>query len=142
MKISTEIPVRGDVQIFKDGKLLLEKKNLIVTVGKTFLADAFLGAAGNAFNYVGVGTGTASPAITDTALSAEIARVAFTSVTQVDNVITTSTAFTAGVATGTWAEAGIFNDSSAGTLFSRVTFSSISKGALDSVVVNWVITIG
>jgi hypothetical protein len=49
--------------------------------------------------------------------------------------------FSAGTGTGAITEAGIFNASSAGTLLCRTVFSVINKGALDTLVITWKVTV-
>ena len=48
--------------------------------------------------------------------------------------------FNAGEATGAITEAGLLNASSGGTLFDRVTFPVINKGALDIYNIDFTIT--
>jgi hypothetical protein len=73
----------------------------------------------------------------------EIARAAFTSSSVSTNVVSLSNTYAAGTGTGSISEAGIFtNATSGGTMLSHVVFSSIGKGALDTLTINWTITIG
>lgn len=126
-----------------DGKLktLINKDNLIVTIGKSFLA-AWLAATSqsNSFMpYTAVGTGTSSPALGNTALQTELARLANTPGSTA-NVLTLGATYGPGVATGAITEAGLFSAASVGTMFSRVTFSVQNVAPGDTLIVNWSIT--
>ena len=134
--------MRGDVVIKLNDEVVLEKKNLIVTAGKAFLASAVLNSSTSPFTYMAIGTGTTAAAVTDTALATELTRSAFTTSSVASNVVTLTTTYAAGTGTGTLTEAGILNNSSGGTLLSRVVFAAISKGSADSLTITWTITVG
>jgi len=137
-----QINLVGEVQILKNGEVVLEKKNLIVQVGKNFLANAVINAS-SPFVAIAIGTGTTPADISDTTLETEIARTAFTTSSVAANVVSLSNTYPAGTGTGTITEAGIFtNATSGGTMLSHIVFSSIGKGALDTLMINWTITIG
>lgn len=136
------LSMRGDVVIKLNDEVVLEKKNLIVTAGKAFLASAVLNSSTSPFTYMAIGTGTTAAAVTDTALATELTRSAFTTSNVTSNVVTLTTTYAAGTGTGTLTEAGILNNSSGGTLLSRVVFAAISKGSADSLTITWTITVG
>jgi hypothetical protein len=136
------LSMRGDVVIKLNDEVVLEKKNLIVTAGKAFLASAVLNSSTSPFTYMAIGTGTTAAAVTDTALATELTRSAFTTSSVASNVVTLTTTYAAGTGTGTLTEAGILNNSSGGTLLSRVVFAAISKGSADSLTITWTITVG
>lgn len=120
-----------------------EKGNLIVQVGKNFVANALIAASASPFVALAVGSSATAPASGDTALGSELARVAFGSAAAAANVVTVSSTFNPGVGTGAWQEAGLFNNAtSGGTMFSHVTFSVVNKGSLDTITVTWQITCG
>ena len=83
--------------------------------------------------YIAVGSGTVAPKVTDTALGREVVRqqAEFSHATNT-NFLTLGTTLAAGVATGALTEAGIFNASTGGDLFDRVTFPVINKDKLDT----------
>lgn len=137
------------VQLFDcDGKLKREHfaPNLVVTVGKTYLA-AWLAAASQAgefMSYIALGTGTTAPAAGDTALQAELtgggnARVIGT-LTSSTNTWQSSAIFLPGNGTGAVTEAGLFSASSVGTMFARQTFSAYNKASGDTLTVTWSIS--
>ena len=134
--------MRGDVVIKLNDEVVLEKKNLIVTAGKAFLANAILNSSASPFTNMAIGTGTTAAAVGDTTLGSELARSAFTSSSVASNVVSLSTTYAAGTGTGALTEAGIFNAGSGGTMLSRVVFSAINKGSADSLTISWTITVG
>ena len=97
------------------------------------------GTGSDALNFVAIGSGTGAAAAGNTVLGSEAARAqgdyAYTDDTKAFTVTKT---FAAGTATGSIAESGLFNDSSAGELFARQTFGVILKGASDSLQITWV----
>lgn len=136
------LSLRGDVSIKLNDEIVLEKKNLIVQVGKNYLANAITANTTSPFTYMAVGTGTTPATTSDTTLTTELARLAFTSQSVTTNVVTLVTTYAAGTGTGAITEAGIFNASSGGTLLSHVVFSAINKGSVDSLTITWTITVG
>jgi len=116
--------------------------NLVVTAGKAWIAQRIDDDTDPAdMSHMAVGTGTTSPVVGNTALETESAREALDS-TGVASATTTYTAtFGPGVGTGALTEAGIFNDPSAGEMLARVTFSVVNKGALDTMVIDWDVSI-
>lgn len=115
--------------------------NLVVTVGKNFIADRMVGTASNVMSHMAVGTSNANLAAANTTLDAQSARVALTSATRENNTVTYVGDFEAGVATDALVEAAIFNASSNGTMLCRTTFPVINKEASDYLTINWVVTI-
>jgi hypothetical protein len=123
-----------------------EVKNLVVTVGKNFIASSMAKTTTNspaAMTHMEVGTGTTAAAVGDTALQTPVAssRVALTSTTVTTNNVAYVATFPAGTGTGALTEAGIFNASSSGTLLCRTVFSVINKGAADTLGITWTVTV-
>lgn len=116
-------------------------KNLVVTVGKEFVASRMVGTASNVMSHMALGSGTTAPAAGNTALETELGRVALAGAVAASNVVTYTATFSAGTATGAVTEAGIFNASSAGTMLCRTVFSVVNKGVDDALSVTWTITI-
>jgi len=120
-----------------------EVKNLVVTVGKNFIASRMKDATATAMTHMEVGTSTQAAAVGDTALIAAVAssRVTLTSTTVTTNSVAYVASFPAGTGTGALTEAGIFNASSAGTMLCRTVFSVINKGAADTLGITWTVTV-
>lgn len=121
-------------------------KNLVVAVGKTFIAASMLKTSSNspaAMTHMELGTGTTAAASGDTALQTAIAgsRTTLSSATSSANVVTYTASFGAGVGTGAVTEAGIFNAASAGTMLCHTVFSVVNKGANDAMTITWAITV-
>lgn len=146
--IKDNFPIKGDLRIvIKDaltGKVKVDRleKNLVVTVGKDWIASRMAGTSSNVMGYMAVGTDSTAPAVGNTTLGAEVARVALTSTTPSTNTVTYVATFGAGVGTGALTEAGLFNAASVGTMLSRTTYSVINKGSGDEMTVTWVLTVG
>lgn len=142
------ITLRGRVELEltrADGTVERELvDNLITTVGRNIITDQLLAApaAGGKPTHMAVGTGTVAPAVGDTALGVESARVALTSKTRSGNVLTMVGDYAAGTATATLTEAGTFDAATAGQMSARATFGGIAKGANDTLKITWTWTIG
>ena len=136
---------RLEARLYKaDGSVLVRvKDNLIVDTGFSFIAQSVGLAAGrpNVMSHIGVGTGTTASATGNTALVTEIARKAATfSHTTGTKTFQFEATFNAGEATGAITEAGVFNASTSGTLFDRVVFAVINKGADDTLTQRFTFT--
>jgi hypothetical protein len=120
-----------------------EIKNLVVTVGKNFIASRMKDATATAMTHMEVGTGTTAAAVGDTTLQTAVAssRVTLTSTTVTTNNVAYVATFPAGTGTGALTEAGLFNASSAGTMLCRTVFSVINKGAADTLGITWTVTV-
>lgn len=120
------------------------KDNIIVNVGFDFIAAAIgnSGARPACMGWIAVGTGVTAAAATQTALVTELARGAAT-YAHTAKTFTFTTTFAAGTGTGAITEAGVFNSqaASSGTMFDRVVFSVINKGAADTLQVTFTFTI-
>lgn len=116
-------------------------KNLVVQAGKNFSANALVAASPTPFDYMAIGSGATPAASPDTALAAEVYRVAAPGTAPL-NIATWVGNFGAGNGTGTIQEAGIFNAAAAGTMLSRVVFAAIGKGPTDSIMITWTVTAG
>lgn len=145
--INDKLPVIGKLSlVLRDEhgnvKQEIEKDNLIVTAGKAFLANAAIASSTSPFTHMAIGSSGTAATLADTALGSEITRQAFTSASRASNVLTLVTTYAAGTGTGSLQEAGIFNNSSGGTMLSHVIFSVINKGAADSLTITWTVTVG
>lgn len=125
-------------------KRVIEKDNLIPTVGKTAFAAQMSGD--NTTNigdnlYIAVGSNSTAPAITDTQLGTETARKLVGSTSFAGAVASIAAFFAAGEATGTHREFGLFGDGNAttasasansGILFSHVA-TNTTIGATETL---------
>ena len=127
----------------KDGKVKEEHefKNLVVTVGKNFVASRMVGTASSVMSHMALGDDNTPAAVGQTTLIGELGRVALASGTATNNVVTYTATFPAGTATGAVVEAGVFNDGTAGTMLCRTVFAVVNKGADDAMSVTWTVTI-
>lgn len=130
------------VLCFEDGNVVdqMTFRNLTTTLGKALLAGLARGT-GTKVNRLGVGTGSTAAAPADTALGAELTRVALDSDNATANAISYIATFNPGVATGTWRECGLFNNAVAGTMQNRAVFPTpVVKSAGMTIVVVWQLT--
>jgi uncharacterized membrane protein len=116
-------------------------KNLVVSTGKSWIVSRMLNTSNPVMSHMGIGTGNVAANSSDSILGQQVARVAFVDVTSSQNQITYSATFPAGVGSGAITEAGIFNQSSAGTMLCRTVFNPVNKDVLDTLTINWTVTI-
>jgi len=136
---------KGQLEIIligEDGKVKekLTSPNLVTQTGRNYIAARMVGAGNTTMSHMAVGTSTVAAGLGNTALLGELARVALTSSTANANVITYSATFNAGTGTGAIAEAGIFNNVSAGEMLCRTTFAVVNKGASDTLSITWTVS--
>lgn len=119
--------------------------NLVVTPGKNWIASRMQANTSAVMSYMSIGSGNTDPVIADAMLGNELGKVALanTGGYQVANTVTYDATFPAGTGTGSITEAGIFNASgtNTGTMLARTKFGIITKGALDTLSVSWVVSI-
>jgi hypothetical protein len=144
--IHDTIKMTGDLKIVltdADGQIKHEQeiKNLVVTVGKNFIASRMKDGTADVMSHMAVGSGTTAAAVGDTTLGTELGRVALTSTTVTTNNVAYVATFPAGTGTGAVTEAGLFSAVSAGTLLCRTVFSVINKGAADTLGITWTVTV-
>jgi hypothetical protein len=143
------IPIMGDVfleLVDENGELkdYQHVKNLVVDAGENHIADQLSSSPGGAaMSHMAIGTGSTAAAFGDTALGTETDRNALTSRTDSVNVVTYVGTWSAGDGTNSaLREAGIFNNSSGGTMLARAVYSNIDKQAGDTLTITWTVTIG
>ena len=144
--LNDNIKITGDVvlSVFGPDGQLKEKreiKNLVVTSGKDFIASRMKDATATVMSHFAIGTDGTAPVVGNTALGAEVGRVALGGTVVSGSQVIYSATVPAGTGTGAIVEAGIFNASSAGTMLCRTTFAVINKGAADSLAATWTITV-
>ena len=140
------IKMTGDLKIVltdENGQIKHEQevKNLVVTVGKNFIASRMKDTTDTAMTHMAVGSGTTAAAVGDTTLGTELGRVSLTSTTVTTNNVAYVATFPAGTGTGAVTEAGLFNDGTAGDMLCRTVFSVINKGAADTLGITWTVTV-
>lgn len=147
--IRETIKPTGKLQIVLTGKngevkQKLEVENLVVTAGRDYIAARMTDTGQPVdMSHMAVGSGAVAAALGDTTLGTELGRVALTGgegAPSTNTIVYTAT-FPAGTGTGALTEAGVFNDGTTGTMLCRTTFSTVNKGADDSVTITWTVTI-
>jgi hypothetical protein len=141
------LSVKGDVILIKTDELgnskKYEYKNLVVSTGKTFIASRMASATANVMSHMAIGNGAVAATVSDTTLGTELGRVtlAVSGGSPSSNTINYSANIGAGTATGAITEAGVFNDSTSGTMLCRTVFPVVNKLAGDSIAISWTISI-
>jgi hypothetical protein len=147
--MSENIKLVGEIEIIlkdKNGNVKETKKikNLVVNAGKAQVAGLINGSVTGTFTYIAIGTGTTSPAASDTALGNEVTRASATvgrTTTNVTNDTATWSATFSFSSSYAITEAGIFNASTGGTLLARQTFSAVNVVSGDQLTINWKLTV-
>jgi hypothetical protein len=131
----------------KDGNIKTERqvRNLVVRVGLAYIISRMVGTAKSVMSHMALGAGATPADPADTALGSQLgSRVALdsTTISGSDNekVIYVCT-FPAGTGTGAVTEAGVFNAGTAGDMLCRTVFAVVNKGADDTMIVTWTITL-
>lgn len=135
----TIIQTNASGQIVKE----FQVPNLVVTAGKNYIA-AKIAATTNtpvAMTHMAIGTGTATPATSDTALGTQTGRVSLSGSVVSTNTITYTATFPAGTGDGAITEAAVFNASTGGTMLCRTTFPVVNKASGDTIAIVWVVTV-
>lgn len=146
MDLNENLKMKGELSIVvrsEDGQIkkTLHVPNLVVTVGKNYIASRIVGTASAIMSHMAIGTGTGTPAAGDTTLGTEAGRVTLASGTASTNTVTYTATFPAGTGTGAVTEAAVMNSPTNGTLLCRTTFPVVNKAAGDSIAITWVVTV-
>jgi len=145
--MNSDLKITGELEVtlldeFGNIKHQDTYKNLVVTVGKNFIASRMKDATATAMTHMGIGSGTTAADVGQTALVTQISnRIALASTTVTNHQVAYAATFGAGVSSGAITEAGIFNASTAGTMLSRTVFNVVNKGASDTLNINWTISV-
>ena len=132
---NVEIVLRGPTGQVKQR---LSAHNLVTTVGKEKLAEQLVAApATEKPKYIAIGSGATAAAAGDTTLQTELKRKEATTRNAAGKVLTMAVVFAAGEGTGEVKEAGILSANAAVSLYARLVFSVINKGAEDSLEITW-----
>ena len=147
MDKQTNIKLNGELEIVlrdKFGKIKEKRneKNLIVTVGLTFICSRMTSTSKNVMSHMALGSGTTAAAAGQTDLVSILgSREALDSSTPSTNTVVYVSSFEAGEGTGAVTEAGIFNASSSGDMLCRTVFPVVNKASDDTMSVTWTITL-
>ena len=119
----------------------LEKRNIVVLSGRSAMARILLGDTtySGAINYGALGTDSTSPAASDTALGAEVARKLFARRTRTDAQVSFDFFFSQLDTSGTYEEFGMFIDGDAsadsGQLFNHALTGGWAKTNTEAMTV-------
>jgi len=138
--INDGLRLTGALSISLNGVVVQEANNLVVTAGKSWVADR-MNNANTVMTHMALGTSDTAAAAGQTALVAELDRNALTSTTVSTNTIAYACTWAAGDGTGAITEAGLFDADTSGDMLARTVFSVVNKGASDSITITWTITI-
>jgi len=145
MKDAIKLSGHINFKLFDEARNLKEErsiKNVVVTVGKEFLADWLtqLTQTDPFMSFIGLGTGSTSATSADTDLETSLPTRLQGTLSSIGTVWQNQVSFGPGINTGTITESGIFSDSTLGTMLARQTFTGIPKNSLDTLEVTWQIT--
>ncbi len=138
--IQDNLKMKGRLQVSLNGEVVRDIDNLVVTAGKNYVADRMKNNS-SVMSHMAIGSGTTAAAAGNTALGTELGRVALTSSTVSNAVVTYVASFAAGTGTGAVTEAGILTAASGGTMLCRTVFSVVNKGSADSMTITWTVTV-
>lgn len=139
--LNDKLTMKGHLAIAVNGSVVKEVPNLVVTVGKNYVASRMKDTTEDAMSHMAIGSGTTAAANGDTALGSELDRNALASTTVTANELAYVTTFAAGEGTGAVTEAGLFNAVSGGTMLCRTVFSVVNKSINDSMTITWTVTV-
>jgi hypothetical protein len=147
------IDPKGNITLNRD------EPNIVTFQGLTYIASRMFGVVANtptAMTHMSIGTDSTTAQNVDFKLGGELTttRVALDSTTlsssgtagtagQIQDSVQYIATFNPGIGTGAVTEAGIFNTASgtSGTMLCRTTFNVINKGAQDTLVITWKVTV-
>lgn len=144
--VKDSLRVKGRVGIVlkdKDGQIkeTRDVDNLVVTTGLAYIASRIADNGDTAMSHMALGSGTAAPAATDTALGSQLESRKSVSVSHSGGTVTYTATFGANESEGAVTEAGIFSAATGGTMLCRVKFDVVNKGASDTMSVSWSISV-
>ncbi|MHA1308889.1 MAG: hypothetical protein ACTSQN_16550 [Candidatus Heimdallarchaeota archaeon] len=131
------------VAVLSDGKEKYHQivPNTIMNAGKAVVSGLMLADVGeDAFDHIAIGTDNTAPDATQSALIAEVYRVAGTGSQETTTVTDDTARLTASVSITSSVsiqEAGVFNSDSAGDMLARSTFSAVSVNDGDTINIGY-----
>ena len=145
MNVQEDIKMKGELTIVvtgSDGQIKDKRvtKNLVVTAGKAYIASRMASSSTPIMSHMAIGSGTTAVGVGNTVMETSLFRntATFSAAT---NVVTAVASFSGGQGTGAVTEAGIFNDSVAGTMLCHTVFPVVNKESGDSIAITWAITV-
>lgn len=160
--IDEQVKAIGQLTIVKHDGLTGETTttvtpNMIVTLGKQYIAGRMLQTPQTAMSCMAIGTGATAATLADTQLGNEVLASAYNNGTsrpllsspdnpsQAGSVLKYVCTFGTSSTVGTYAitEAGIFDNitRAAGTILARTVFGVVTKTQLDTISISWTITV-
>jgi hypothetical protein len=149
--VNDSIKAKGTLQLVltdENGNIKQQyERNLVVTAGLAYIASRMRDATAGVMTHMQVGTGTSVPDYPETALVTPLTprkgldSTTIVTTTRTNDSVQYVATFAAGESTGAITEAGIFNALTGGTMLCRTKFDVINKGALDTLVITWKVTI-
>ena len=148
------IKMRGAIELALQnahtGEEILRRKvdNLVVTTGRRFALQQICSqvmVTSHSIGYMAVGTGTAAPATSDSALGSETTRKTigtFTTTNLTSNPPSwmAVVSYATNEANTTLGEAGLFNSSSGGTMLNRGTFTTLNKTTSNTLTISYTVS--
>lgn len=146
--IRSEIIRKGKFNVYDDVVEKGENRNTVVTSGRRWVLQQIASSEINtaqSISYLAIGTGTAAPATSDSALGSETTRKAIgtyttTNLTSNPPSWRAEVSFATNEGNTTLGEVGLFNSSSGGTMLARATFSTINKTTSNTLSVSYTIS--
>lgn len=137
-----DLRMTGALLVEKNGEVVREIRNLVVTAGKNLVA-ARLAGGGSDVTHMAVGSSTDAAADGQTALINEVDRntLSVSGGTVTNNTVEFVSTWLGGDGTGALSEAGLFTDATAGTMLARTVFAVVNKGVSDTITITWTVTI-
>lgn len=128
--------------IRSDGTIdVMKNHNIVVSDGKTTVANLIGADSANAFDYIGIGLGSDVEAVTNGSLFSEVYGRIDSENTATGSVASFNGSFAiSGSAEIT--EYGLFNASTNGSMLSRASGNTLSLTSGDFLEVTWQITVG
>lgn len=142
MEAHERVQLKGKLQVIMNGALYREFDNLVVDVGKEWVAG-MMTQVGTVMSHMEVGAGTNVAAVGQVALTSPIYRKALQTSggTLIGPSVQYSCTYGDGEGDGALTEAGLFDNASGGTMLARTVFDIISKGSGDVMTIVWTITV-
>ena len=149
MYTNDKMTLTGQLKISLNGAVVQEVNNLVVTVGKNWVASRMQGVVDGVMTHMAIGEGTTAAAAGDTALVTEVARVALsvsggavsTNTVTFAATIPVDTPNVTAPTTSPITEAALLNAVSGGDMLARTVFPVVNKGEADTMTISWTVTI-